>query len=103
MPKIKVNGRELDVAAGKTVIQACFDAGIFVPHYCWHPGLTPAGNCRMCLVKVAMPAPAPPPRGLSIACMTPVAEGMDVTTESADVAKGRQDVLEFLLINHPLD
>jgi len=60
MPKIKVNGRELEVAAGKTVIQACFDAGIFVPHYCWHPGLTPAGNCRMCLVKVAMPPPAPP-------------------------------------------
>jgi NADH-quinone oxidoreductase subunit G len=103
MPKIKINGREVEVAPGKTVIQACIDHGVFVPHYCWHPGLSPHGNCRMCLVKATAPPPAPPARGLAVACTTIVSEGLDVVTESPEVAKARQDVLEFLLINHPLD
>lgn len=101
--KIKINGRETEVEPGRTVIEACFANGTYVPHYCWHPGLTPAGNCRMCLVKAAAPPPAPPARGLSVACMTRVSEGLDVTTEGPEVDKARRDVMEFLLINHPLD
>ncbi len=97
MPKIKINGREVEAAPGKTVLQACLDNGVFVPHYCWHPGLTPAGNCRMCILKVSNS------RKLEASCMYPCAEGMEVTTEGPEVAKGRQDVLEFMLINHPLD
>ncbi|MBI2900296.1 MAG: (2Fe-2S)-binding protein [Planctomycetes bacterium] len=97
MPKIKLNGKEVEVAPGKTVLQACVDNGAFVPHYCWHPGLSPAGNCRMCLVKVSNS------RKLEASCMYPCSDNLEVTTEGPEVAKGRQDVLEFMLINHPLD
>jgi NADH-quinone oxidoreductase subunit G len=103
MPKFKINGKEVEAAPGTMLIKACFDNGVFVPHYCWHPGLTPAGNCRMCLVKATAPPPAPPARGLAVSCMTPVSEGLDVVTEGSDIEKARKDVLEFLLINHPLD
>ncbi|MBI2932304.1 MAG: (2Fe-2S)-binding protein [Planctomycetes bacterium] len=97
MPKIKINGKETEVAAGKSVLQACLDNGVFVPHYCWHPGLSPAGNCRMCLVKVSNS------RKLEVSCMYPCTEGLEVTTEGPEIADARKDVLEFLLINHPLD
>src|SRR5688572_31124642 len=53
MAKIKLNGKDVEVPAGKPLLQGCLDAGAYVPHYCYHPGLTPAGNCRMCLVKVS--------------------------------------------------
>jgi NADH-quinone oxidoreductase subunit G len=97
MPRIKVNGKEVDVPEGQKVIQACLDQGAFVPHYCWHPGLQPAGNCRMCLVKVSNS------RKLEVSCMYPVSEKLEVTTECPEVDAGRKSVLEFLLINHPLD
>ncbi|HEY3225755.1 MAG TPA: 2Fe-2S iron-sulfur cluster-binding protein [Planctomycetota bacterium] len=97
MAKIKLNGKEMEVPAGKPLLQGCLDAGAYVPHYCYHPGLTPAGNCRMCLVKVSNS------RKLEASCMYPASEGLEVTTEGPEVDKARRDVMEFLLINHPLD
>ncbi len=97
MPKLTIDGKEVDVPAGTTVIQAAEKLDIFVPRYCYHPGLSIAGNCRICLVEVEK-APK-----LQIACNTPVAEGMVVRTNSQKVVEGQQSVLEFLLINHPLD
>jgi NADH-quinone oxidoreductase subunit G len=97
MAKIKLNGKELEVPAGKPLLQGCLDAGAYVPHYCYHPGLTPAGNCRMCLVKVSNS------RKLEASCMYPASDGLEVTTEGPEVEKARKDVMEFLLINHPLD
>jgi NADH-quinone oxidoreductase subunit G len=94
---LKINGRTIEARAGNMVIQAAHDHGIHVPYFCYHPGLTPEGNCRMCLVEVAgMRKPVP-------SCMTPVAENMEVLTDS-DMARAAQaDVLEFMLTNHPLD
>ena len=97
MPKLTIDGKEVEVPAGTTVIQAAERLGIFVPRYCYHPGLSIAGNCRICLVEIEK-APK-----LQIACNTPVAEGMVVRTNSQKVVEGQQSVLEFLLINHPLD
>ncbi len=97
MPKITVDGKEVTVPAGTTVIQAAESIGVFIPRYCYHPGLSIAGNCRICLVEIEK-APK-----LQIACNTPVTEGMVVRTNSPKVNQGRQAVLEFLLANHPLD
>ncbi|MDO8730681.1 MAG: 2Fe-2S iron-sulfur cluster-binding protein, partial [Candidatus Omnitrophota bacterium] len=97
MPKLTIDGKEIEVPAGTPVIQAAEKLGIFVPRYCYHPGLSIAGNCRICLVEIEK-APK-----LQIACNTPVAEGMVVRTNSQKVVEGQQSVLEFLLINHPLD
>jgi NADH-quinone oxidoreductase subunit G len=95
--KLTIDGREVTTAKGKTVIQAAAEVGIAIPHYCYHPKLTIAGNCRMCLIEIEkMPK-------LQIACNTQVAEGMSVLTQSAKVLAVRQAVLEFLLINHPVD
>ena len=97
MPKLSIDGREVSVPDGTTVIQAAEKLGIFVPRYCYHPGLSIAGNCRICLVEVEkLPK-------LQIACNTPVTEGMVVHTNSAKAEDGRRAVLEFLLANHPLD
>jgi NADH-quinone oxidoreductase subunit G len=97
MPKLNIDGRELSVPDGATVIQAAERLGIFIPRYCYHPGLSIAGNCRICLVDVErMPKP-------QIACNTPVSEGMIVRTQSDKAVDGRRAVLEFLLANHPLD
>ena len=94
---ISINGKEYAVPADWTIIQACQQHGIEVPHYCYHEDLSVAGNCRMCLVKVAkIPKPV-------IACATPVSEGMEVDTASEEVQGERRSVMEFLLINHPLD
>jgi NADH-quinone oxidoreductase subunit G len=97
MPTLTIDGREVSVANGATVIQAAEALGIFVPRYCYHPGLSIAGNCRICLVEVERV-----PK-LQIACNTPAIDGMVVHTASAKVADGRRAVLEFLLANHPLD
>ncbi|HEY1266407.1 MAG TPA: molybdopterin-dependent oxidoreductase [Candidatus Binatia bacterium] len=95
--KITIDGREITTQKGKTVIQAAEDAGIDIPHYCYHPKLTIAGNCRMCLVEIEkMPK-------LQIACNTLATEGMVVKTQSPKVEEARRAVLEFLLINHPVD
>jgi NADH-quinone oxidoreductase subunit G len=97
MPKITIDGKEFEAEAGKTVIQVALENGMEIPHFCWHPALTVAGNCRMCLVEVEkMPK-------LQIACALPISEGMVVKTMSEVATKGREDVMEFLLINHPLD
>ena len=94
---LTIDGKSVAVPEGTTVLQACERAGSPVPFYCYHPGLSIAGNCRICLVEIEkMPK-------LAIACYTRVAEGMVVRTTSDNALKGRQDVLEFLLANHPLD
>jgi NADH-quinone oxidoreductase subunit G len=97
MPTLTIDGRPISSPDGSTVIQAAERLGIFIPRYCYHPGLSIAGNCRICLVEVEKS-----PK-LQIACNTPVAEGMVVHTKSAKAEDGRRAVLEFLLANHPLD
>ena len=97
MPSLSIDGRETSVSEGTTVIRAAEKMGIFIPRYCYHPGLSIAGNCRICLVEVEN-APK-----LQIACNAPVTEGMVVHTKSDKAEEGRRAVLEFLLVNHPLD
>src|SRR2546427_332675 len=92
-----IGGTALSVPKGTLLIEAAKQAGVLVPHYCYHPGLPVAGVCRMCLVDVEKQ-----PK-LSIACATQVADGMVVRTQSDQAKKARQSVLEFLLINHPLE
>lgn len=98
MPKLTIDGEEIEVEAGITVLQACELAGKEIPRFCYHERLSVAGNCRMCLVEVA---PGPPKPQAS--CALPVGEGMTVQTDSEMVRKARRGVMEFLLINHPLD
>ncbi len=94
---LTIDGKQVTVPEGTTVLQACEQAGSPVPFYCYHPGLSIAGNCRICLVEIAGT-----PK-LQIACYTRATEGMVVNTTSDEALIGRRDVLEFLLINHPLD
>ena len=98
MPKLKVDGVEIEVPAGATVLQACELAGKEIPRFCYHERLSIAGNCRMCLVEVK---PGPPKPQAS--CALPAAEGQEIRTDSAMVKTAREGVMEFLLINHPLD
>ena len=95
--RLTVNGRELEAAPGEMLIAATDRAGIYVPRFCYHPKLSVAANCRMCLVDVAG-APKPMP-----ACALPVAEGMEVETRSDRAIAAQRATMEFLLINHPLD
>jgi NADH-quinone oxidoreductase subunit G len=97
MVKVIVDGSELDVVAGSTVLQACELVGKEIPRFCYHERLSIAGNCRMCLVEVEK-SPKP-----IASCSYPVAEGMVVKTDTAMVRQARRGVMEFLLINHPLD
>lgn len=99
MALIKINGQEYEVANGTTVLRAALDRGIFIPHFCYHPYLVIAGNCRMCLVDIK---PGPPGK-LQIACNTVVADKMEVDTRTAQVARAQRDVMQFLLKNHPVD
>jgi NADH dehydrogenase/NADH:ubiquinone oxidoreductase subunit G len=94
---LTVDGKAVTVPVGTTVLQACEKAGSPVPFYCYHPGLSIAGNCRICLVEIAGT-----PK-LQISCHTRAVEGMVVQTASDKTLEGRKNVLEFLLINHPLD
>ncbi len=98
MPKVSVNGKEIEVQAGATVLQACEQAGEEIPRFCYHERLKIAGNCRMCLVEVQ---PGPPKPAAS--CAMPAGEGMKIFTNTPMVKKAREGVMEFLLINHPLD
>ncbi len=98
MPKVKIDGVELDVPAGITVLQACELAGVEIPRFCYHERLSIAGNCRMCLVEVK---PGPPKPQAS--CALPVADKQEIFTQTPTVKKARNGVMEFLLINHPLD
>ncbi|MHA3839803.1 NADH-quinone oxidoreductase subunit NuoG [Sphingomonas aestuarii] len=98
MPKVKVDGIELEVPQGATVLQACELAGKEIPRFCYHERLSIAGNCRMCLVEVK---PGPPKPQAS--CALPAADGQEIRTDSQMVKAAREGVMEFLLINHPLD
>ncbi|MQA65277.1 MAG: NADH-quinone oxidoreductase subunit G [Alphaproteobacteria bacterium] len=98
MPKVTVDGVEIEVAPGTTILQACEQAGKEIPRFCYHERLSIAGNCRMCLVEVS---PGPPKPAAS--CAMPVAEGQQIKTDSPMVKKARRGVMEMLLINHPLD
>ena len=95
--KLEVDGKPVEVRGGSTVMDAAHKLGIYVPHFCWHKKLTIAANCRMCLVQVEK-APKPMP-----ACATPATEGMKVWTHSDAAVEAQKGVMEFLLINHPLD
>ncbi len=98
MPLVKIDGVEIEVPAGITVLQACELAGIEIPRFCYHERLSIAGNCRMCLVEVK---PGPPKPQAS--CALPVADKQEIFTNTPTVKKARNGVMEFLLINHPLD
>ena len=118
MPQIIIDGRIIEAAPGKTIIEAALDNGITIPHFCWHPALTVAGNCRMCLVNVGthkkdtdgslmfsddgVPVVNWFPK-MQIACATPISDGMIVDTSSEKTEGAQNAVMEFLLINHPLD
>lgn len=94
---LTIDDKQVSVPAGTTILEAAKNAGIEIPHYCYHPGLSIAGNCRMCLVDVEkMPKPM-------IGCNTTVSEGMIVHTNTPKVKQMQKSVMEFLLINHPLD
>ncbi|MGC6454281.1 MAG: NADH-quinone oxidoreductase subunit NuoG [Candidatus Puniceispirillaceae bacterium] len=97
MPKLTVNGVEVEVEDGSTVLHACEEAGVEIPRFCYHDRLSIAGNCRMCLVDMER-APKP-----VASCAMPAGEGMVIRTDTDRVKKAREGVMEFLLINHPLD
>ncbi|MFT4538809.1 MAG: NADH-quinone oxidoreductase subunit G [Planctomycetota bacterium] len=98
--KITVNGQEVEADPKKPLIHACHTNSVDVPHYCYHPGLTPVGSCRICQVEVKQ---GEMPSRVMVACRTPVAEGMVVNTESEGAHETRRECLEILLKNHPLD
>jgi NADH-quinone oxidoreductase subunit G len=123
MPTFKLDDREITYAPGDTIIRAAHRAGIDIPHYCWHPGLSVAANCRMCLVEI-MPPPGRPALSLAVlewdaekgdyvdqkkpklqpACQMTITEGLEVRSESsAHVDRARSAVQELLLLNHPVD
>ena len=97
MLKIKVNDTDVEVEEGLTVLQACEQAGVEIPRFCYHEKLSIAGNCRMCLVEIEK-SPKP-----VASCAMPVTEGMNIKTNTSMVEKARKGVMEFLLVNHPLD
>ena len=96
---ITIDGKQVEAASGELIIAAAERAGTYIPRFCYHPRMRPVGMCRMCLVEVSGP------RGpmLTPACFVPVADGQEITTNSPAVKKAQDGVLEFLLINHPLD
>ena len=97
MIEIELDGKKIEVVEGSTIIHAADQAGTYIPHFCYHKKLSIAASCRMCLVDVEkMPKPMP-------ACATTVAKGMVIRTRSEKAVKAQQSVMEFLLINHPLD
>ena len=97
MIEIELDGKKVDIAPGSMIMHAAEKAGTYIPHFCYHKKLSIAANCRMCLVDVEkMPKPMP-------ACATPVTQGMVVRTKSDKAIKAQKSVMEFLLINHPLD
>src|SRR3954447_19812590 len=97
MIEIELDGKKVQVAEGSMVMHAADKAGTYIPHFCYHKKLSIAANCRMCLVEIEK-APKPMP-----ACATPVTQGMVVRTASDKAINAQQGVMEFLLINHPLD
>ncbi len=100
MTKIVLNGVETEVDGSKPLIHACHMAGLDVPMYCYHPGLSPVGSCRICQVEVKQ---GEAPARVVVACRTPVSEGMVVNSDAPKARETRRECLEFLLKNHPLD
>jgi len=96
MPEIFIDGRAVQAEDDQTVMQAARAAGIEIPHFCWHPALSVPGNCRICMVEVEG-------RGTDIACNMPVKAGMKVLTDSEEVRAHRKAILQFTLLNHPVD
>ena len=97
MPRITVDGRSIECKDKQMVLQACLDAGIHLPHYCYHPGLSIVASCRICLMEVeGLPKMVP-------SCQTPVRDGMVVYTNSSKAIANQKQVMEYLLVNHPLD
>src|SRR5436190_12976390 len=97
MPKITVDGQQIDAKPGQMILQACSDAGIAIPQYCYHPGLSIPASCRICLVEVeGLPKLVP-------SCQTPIRDGMTVHSKSTKAIANQKQVMEYLLINHPLD
>ncbi|MCX6969468.1 MAG: molybdopterin-dependent oxidoreductase [Verrucomicrobia bacterium] len=118
MINVQVDGEWKQFPKGTRLIEACMKSGKFIPHYCYHPKLSSPGNCRMCLVELGMPKMSPDRKPVlgadgrpeiswgprpAISCATEVSEGMGVKTSSPMVEECRNSVMEFLLINHPLD
>ncbi|HBB66509.1 MAG: hypothetical protein A2X28_07610 [Elusimicrobia bacterium GWA2_56_46] len=97
MPKLTIDGKTIEMPKGATILQAAQALGVYIPRYCYHPSLPVSGTCRMCVVEVEKTAK------LQIACATEIADGMAVRTDTPAVKKARRDVLEYLLINHPVD
>ena len=97
MLKLKINNKEIEIEEGLTVLQACEAAGVEIPRFCYHERLSIAGNCRMCLVEMEK-SPKP-----IASCAMPAADGMNIKTNTPFVEKARKGVMEFLLVNHPLD
>src|SRR5262245_19858747 len=97
MPKVTIDGQTIEVEPGTNLIEAAKRLGIDIPFYCYHPQLSVVASCRMCLVDVEK-SPKPLP-----ACATPAADGMVVRTNTPAIHNERKHVLEFLLLNHPLD
>lgn len=98
MARVKVNGVEVEVADGTNMIEAAKAVGVEIPHYCYHPHLSVAGNCRMCAVEIEAGG-----RGTEIACNMKARDGLAIRTDSPVVLQLRKSVMEFLLVNHPLD
>src|SRR4051812_24131996 len=97
MPRITVDGKSIEAKQGQMILQACLDAGMALPHYCYHPGLSIPANCRICLVEVeGLPRLVP-------SCQTPIRDGMVVFSQSTKAVANQKQVMEYLLINHPLD
>ena len=101
MPKVTINDRTVEVEAGTNVIEAGIKVGVQIPHYCYHPRLTVVGQCRMCLVEVWQGGKKMPK--LQAGCSTQVADGMEVRTDTPEVREAQAGMMEFFLINHPLD
>jgi NADH-quinone oxidoreductase subunit G len=99
MPTFTLNGQEVEIQPGRNVLQSADDQGVHIPHYCYHKGLSAPANCRMCLVEIEMGGR----RGLMPSCTAMPAEGMIVDTETDAVKHNQEAIMEFLLVNHPLD
>ncbi len=95
---VKIDGKDVQVPAGTNMIEAARTIGVEIPHYCYHPHLSIAGNCRMCLVEIEAGG-----RGADIACNMGARDGLAIRTDNEKVAQMRKSVMEFLLVNHPLD
>ena len=118
MPEIVIDGKKLQAGKGATILATALENGIDIPHFCWHPELSISGNCRMCLVEVGLPKRLPDgsfekdsndnpiinyfPK-LQIACATFATDGMHIRTTTQNVKEAQESVMEFILINHPLD